>query len=127
MARIDWNRDGRDDLVVSHLYDPVAILTNTTANVGNHLSLRLFGGINNRDAIGATVQARIGNRIMTRQLSAGDGYQCSNERRLIFGAGAEKQIDELTVRWPSSFIQRYLDLAVPSEIWIREGQELIRE
>lgn len=120
-ARIDWNRDGKDDLVVGHLDDPVAILTNTSMSVGRHLSLRLVGIQSNRDAIGTTVQARIGTTTITCQLTAGDGYQCSNERRLIFGAGMASQFDELTVRWPSGQVQRFPEVKIPSELCIREG------
>ena len=123
VARIDWNRDGRDDLVVGHLHDPVALLTNTTAAVGRHLSLRLFGVQSNRDAIGTTVEARVGSRSIVRQLTAGDGYQCSNERRLVFGAGSAVQIDELIIRWPSGLVQRLVDVAVPAEVWLREGSD----
>jgi hypothetical protein len=124
-ARIDWNRDGRDDLAVGHLFDPVAILSNTTAAVGRHLSLRLIGVQSNRDAIGVTVQARIGSRSIVRQLTAGDGYQCSNERRLVFGAASAVQIDELNVRWPSGLMQHLVDVALPAEIWLREGLDPI--
>ncbi len=121
VARIDWNRDGRDDLAVGHLRDPVAILSNTTSAVGGHLSLRLFGVNSNRDAISTTVQARIGSRSIVRQLTAGDGYQCSNERQLVFGTGSAVQIDELIIRWPSGLVQRLADVAVPVEILLREG------
>ena len=124
-ARLDWNRDGRDDLVIGHLHDPVALLTNTTAKVGNQLSLQLFGVQSNRDAIGATVRVRIGSRTLTRQLTAGDGYQCTNERRLIFGAGDSNTIDELSIRWPSGLVQQFLKVAVPSNIQIREGRNRI--
>ncbi len=122
-ARVDWNRDGRDDLVVGDLFEPVALLTNTTAAVGQHLSLQLIGVESNREAIGTTVQARIGSRTIVRQLTAGDGYQCSNERRLIFGIGNATKIDELTVRWPSGRVQQFTDVAVPVTWQLREGQQ----
>jgi tetratricopeptide (TPR) repeat protein len=125
VARIDWNRDGRDDLAVGHLHDPAAILSNTTAVVGCYLSLRLIGVQSNRDAIGTTVQAVIRSRSNVRQLTAGDGYQCSNERRLVFGTGSAGQIDELIVGWPSGLVQRLTDVSVPSEILLREGSEPI--
>jgi len=120
-VRFDWNRDGQDDLVIGHLHDPVAILSNTSDHVGRYLSLRLVGIQSNRDAIGTIVHARIGTKSITRQLTAGDGYQCSNERRLIFGAGKASQIDELTVHWPSGQVQRFPNLKIPSELCIREG------
>ena len=125
VARLDWNRDGRDDLVVGHLADRAALLTNTTQTAGRYLSLRLFGVQSNRDAIGTTVSARVGQQTIVRQLTAGDGYQASNERRLIFGTGNASQIDEMVVRWPSGTIQRFHDVPTPQEVWLREGSAFI--
>jgi tetratricopeptide (TPR) repeat protein len=124
VARIDWNRDGRDDLVVGHLGHEAALLTNTTSIAGRFLSLRLFGVRSNRDAIGTTVTARIGEQRIVRQLTAGDGYQASNERRLIFGIGSARQIDELVVHWPSGTRQTFHNVSAPLEAWLREGGTL---
>ena len=125
VARIDWNRDGKDDLLVGHLYDESALLTNTTRESGRYLSIRLFGVQSNRDAIGTAVSARVGRRTIVRQLTAGDGYQASNERRLIIGAGSAAQVDELIVRWPSGTIQHFENIATSQELWLPEGRSLV--
>jgi hypothetical protein len=122
VARIDWNRDGREDLVIGHLEDDTVLLTNTTEAAGRYLSLRLIGVNSSRDAIGTTVVARIGERSLTRQLTAGDGYQSSNERRLIFGLGDARQVDELIVRWPSGTEQRFLNVPASQEACLVEGR-----
>ncbi|QDT98585.1 FG-GAP-like repeat-containing protein [Gimesia aquarii] len=124
VARIDWNRDGRNDLIVGHLEGGSALLTNTSLPAGNYLSLRLFGVESNRDAIGTTIQVRIDNKTITRQLTAGDGYQASNERRLIVGLGNARQIDELIVRWPSGKVQKFKKVSVSQELWLAEGGKL---
>ncbi|MBC7815859.1 MAG: ASPIC/UnbV domain-containing protein [Planctomycetaceae bacterium] len=36
-----------------------------------------------------------------RQLTAGDGYFASNERKLVIGVAAAALIEELTIRWSS--------------------------
>lgn len=122
VVRCDWNRDGREDLIVGHLQSDSALLTNTTQVVGRHLAINLFGVNSNRDAIGTTVRAQIGKRSIVRQLTAGDGYQASNERRLIFGTDNAGQIDELEVRWPSGTIQRFSNVPTSQEIWLVEGR-----
>ncbi len=86
-ARVDWNRDGRTDLLIGHLDDDYALLTNTSPTPGCFISLKLIGTSSNRDAIGATVRIRCGQRTQFQQLMAGDGYQCCNERQLTFGVG----------------------------------------
>lgn len=101
MARLDWNRDGREDIAISHLDAPVALLTNATSSPGHCLSVRLVGVSSSRDAIGATVTARLTGRVIVRQLTAGDGYQSSNERLVTLGLGELRQVDTLHIRWPS--------------------------
>ncbi|MEK6262632.1 MAG: FG-GAP-like repeat-containing protein, partial [Planctomycetota bacterium] len=122
VARLDWNRDGRDDLIVGHLEDQSALLTNVTPDAGQFLSMKLFGTRSNRDAIGTIVWARIGERTLVRQLTAGDGYQASNERRIIIGTGGVTSIDELVVRWPSGLVQRFEDVITSQEVCLREGR-----
>ena len=121
---LDWNRDGLCDVLVGHLDDAYALLTSTTANAGSGLTLRLIGVSSNRDAIGTTVEARVGDRLLVRQLTAGDGYMASNERKIIIGTGQSNRIDLLTVRWPSGAVQEFRDVPAAGEIWLREGDDL---
>ena len=83
VATADLDRNGRADFVVSHLDAPVAVLANTTTRVGNYLGIQLRSINGQRDAIGATVTVVVGGdnpRHLVRQLTAGDGYQASNQR-----------------------------------------------
>jgi tetratricopeptide (TPR) repeat protein len=121
VARCDWNRDGKDDLFVGHLLDASSLLTNTTSETGRFLSIRLFGVESSRDAIGTTVEATFGDRTIVRQMTAGDGYQASNERRLIFGTGNSETIQKLIVRWPSGLVQTFDETATNQEVWLVEG------
>lgn len=123
-ARIDWNRDGRDDLLVGHLYDDSVLLTNTTAATNGQISLELVGVRSGRDAIGTTIQARLAGQTIVLQLTAGDGYQASNERRLAIGTGSHRSVDELTVRWPSGLIQQFRNVTARQNLKLVEGQSL---
>ena len=125
VVRLDWNRDGREDLVVGHLDEEAALLTNTTPAAGRYLSMKFFGVESNRDAIGTMVQARVGQQRFVGQITAGDGYQASNERRLVFGVGNAVQIDELAIHWPSGALQTFIDVPTDQEVWIREGGPLM--
>lgn len=109
LARLDWNRDGRDDFVVSHLREPAALLTNETVG-GHFLSLQFRGTRCSRDAIGVSVELQVGNRKFLRQLTAGDGYHASNERVLRFGLGSATNVDKVTVRWPGGSMQTWSDI-----------------
>jgi tetratricopeptide (TPR) repeat protein len=123
VARIDWNRDGADDVCITHVDTPTALLSNETAHRGHHLSVRLRGVACSRDAIGSVVRATVGGESWFRHLTAGDGFQSSNERKLSFGFGTRKRIDELTIYWPSGFEQTLPGPKLDTDILIIEGQE----
>jgi len=122
LARIDWNRDGRDDALVTHLDAPLALLTNRTATTAHFLALRLVGTRSNRDAITTTVRVIRGEQAWTAQLTAGDGYLVSNQRQLIFGLGPVDRVDRLEITWPSGLTEELTDVAVDRELVVIEGR-----
>jgi tetratricopeptide (TPR) repeat protein len=122
LARLDWNRDGLEDVCVSHLDTPVALLSNRTTGHGHFVALQLVGVESNRDAIGATVEIVASGRKLTRQLTAGDGYQAANERQLIVGIGIATSIESVVVHWPAGTTQEFTQLR-PDRTWVLiEGQ-----
>lgn len=126
LALIDWDRDGRQDFAVLHLYEPVSLLANRTEDSGNYLNLHLRGVRCARDAIGAIAYATIGDRSIMRQLTAGDGFQCSSQRMIHFGVGDAAQVDELVIRWPSGTQETFTGVPVNREVILIEGtQQLI--
>jgi tetratricopeptide (TPR) repeat protein len=122
VARLDWNRDGREDLLVGHLEDPTVLLTNVSPEAGNSLSLRLHGTDSPRDGTGASVRVRVGDRWQVRQVTAGDGYQASNEKQLIFGVGSAETIDELIIEWPAGTQERFSNLPSRRSLILSEGR-----
>lgn len=123
VARLDWNKDGREDLLVGHLDAPSALLTNVTESTGNYVAVHLRATGGARDAIGATVRLKMKGRMLVRQLTAGDGYHASNERRIVFGLGAANQIEALTVRWPSGHLQSFANVAANTELLLVEHRD----
>ncbi|MCP4858667.1 MAG: hypothetical protein GY903_29680 [Fuerstiella sp.] len=121
LARWDWNRDGREDAVISNLDHPAALLTNTTRQHGRFLSLRLRGVESSRDAIGATVTLHVGDRRISRQLTSGDGYQASNERTLVFGLSDFATVKRVDVEWPSRMTESWNNLKADGEYLVVEG------
>jgi hypothetical protein len=121
LARLDWNRDGREDFVVSHLDAPVSLLSNQTPGAGHFIAVRLRGVVSDRDAIGATVRVAAGATTRVGQMTAGDGYEASNQRQLVFGLGNVAHVEKLTVRWPSGLEQTFRDLPADQEIIVVEG------
>lgn len=127
LSRVDWNRDGREDFVVSHMNAPAALVTNTTETANHFLAVKVRGSQTSRDAIGATIRLKVGSQQRTAQLTGGDGYHASNERQLLFGLGTDAVIDELTIRWPRGTTQTWKNLAADRELLFIEGQDRMWE
>lgn len=127
VARLDWNRDGRNDVTVSHLDAPVALLTNTTEVTGHYLSLQLRGTVSSRDAIGSVVTVSAGGRRLVHELTAGDGFQASNEKRILIGLGRVDAVDELTIQWPSGTSHTFNDIPVDTELLLIESRPSMLE
>ena len=123
LTRLDWNRDGREDVAISHIGSPAALLTNQTTPAGHFLALQLRGTAGSRDAIGAVARVKIGERTITRQLTAGDGYQASNQRQLLFGLGSAEKIDQLEIRWLNGTKQTFTDLSLDAQYIALEGRD----
>ncbi len=99
LAVLDWNRDGKQDVIIAHLDAPFALLTNTTPKTGHFITLKLIGTSCAREPIGTTVRVHASGKIWTQQLTAGNGYETCNEKKLIFGLGKTVQIDKIEVEW----------------------------
>jgi hypothetical protein len=124
LACLDFDRDGRPDFLVSHLDAPVALLHNEAESPGHFLAIHLRGVAGSRDAIGATVTVfTAGSHRYVRQLTAGDGYMCSNERQLVFGLGDAAVATKVMVQWPSGTVQESTDVLADRHWTIVEGRE----
>jgi hypothetical protein len=110
----DLDNDGRPDLVVSHLNEPVVLLRNDPRGeeVPRHhwVGLELIGR-RNRDIAGAKVVVEVGGRRWTRFARGGGSYLSSGDRRLVVGLGDAAQEVRVSVSWPWGGEQRWEALA----------------
>lgn len=121
VARIDLEHDGRVDFVVSNLETPTSVVRNETETEASWVAFQLTATKTQRDAIGTTVELTLDGKTMVKQLTAGDGYQASNEKRLVFGLAGRRTPVKVTVRWPSGEIQVFDDVAMNADYHIVEG------
>lgn len=127
LARLDWNGDGREDFAVSHLDAPAALLVSESASPGQSLSLRLIGVHAEREAVGATIRLHLPQRTIVRQLTAGDGYQASNERLIVIGWGAGSHSARLEIQWPSGRSQSWEGVTPGQQVFAVEGRPALFE
>ena len=121
LALIDYNRDGKEDFVVSHLDQPVSLIENQSENAGHYLAVKIVAKSSARDGVGTSVTVINGESKRIRQVTAGSGYQASNEAQLIFGLGSHKQVERIEVRWPNGKTETYAGIKSDQKISIIEG------
>jgi hypothetical protein len=119
----DFDNDGRIDLAVSHLNEPVAVLRNQADTRGRHWLGVALRGAGHRDVVGARVILDAGGRRQTRFAKGGGSYLSSGDRRHVFGLGPADHVDGLRVVWPSGREQRWPGLAVDRYWRLTEGED----
>jgi hypothetical protein len=111
VAGADYDNDGDIDLLVASLNDRPVLLRNDTPRRGRHwLQVTLVGSGANRDAIGAVVKVRLGDKLMVRHRSSGGSYLSQHDRRIHFGLGEHRRADLLEVAWPDGSGQEIRDV-----------------
>jgi enediyne biosynthesis protein E4 len=125
LAAGDWDRDGAVDLLLTTNGGAPVLLRNGGGH-GRSIRLVLEGARSNRSGIGAEVVARAGGRVMRRRVRSGSSYLTASELAVTLGLGEQRQVERLTVRWPSGRIDELTDLAADQEYRLREGAGIVR-
>jgi len=122
LAILDFNRDGLNDVVMTNVEEPSALLLNQTEVANHWLQVELVGTSSERDAVGAEVVLMGSKMTQHAWRVAGDGYLCSNEGIVAFGLGDDDVIERLTVSWPDGTTQELTDVAVDQRVIVVQGQ-----
>lgn len=124
VTKIDWNRDNKPDLAVGLIDESSYLLSNTSKIEGADAVSIIFSATQTaRDAIGTEVTAIFDGKPQAFQLTAGDGYQCSNQKIVHIGCGDKKQIDALQIRWPSGKRQVFEHIPTGLHLLCVEGRK----
>ncbi|HET6202414.1 MAG TPA: CRTAC1 family protein [Planctomycetota bacterium] len=117
----DVDGDGRPDAVVSQCGEAPYLYLNSSTGVGGSVSLLLVGTRSARDPAGARLEARAGGRLLVRVLHGGGSYLSHSDRTVLLGLGGAREIESLTVRWPSGTVQRLGPIPAGSRLVVREA------
>ncbi|HMF12310.1 MAG TPA: ASPIC/UnbV domain-containing protein, partial [Gemmataceae bacterium] len=117
------DNDGRIDMVLVHLSEPVAVLRNEADTGGNHWLGIDLRGKDNADVVGARIALEMEDGTQTRVGTGGGSYASSGDRRHVFGLGKAAKAGKLTVTWPDGNKQSWEGLAVDRYWRITEGEE----
>jgi hypothetical protein len=98
-ALVDFDLDGRLDLIVSNRRAALELYRNVTQGTGNWISVKLHQQGGNRDAIGAAISVTSGTSTQSVQHVIGGGHAGGQLLAHHFGI-ADATGAEVTVTWP---------------------------
>ena len=119
---MDFDNDGREDLVVTHINEPSALLRGATESNNHWLQIQLVGVQSERDAIGAKITVRFAEQELHQWITAGDGYLCRNHNLACFGLGAADEVQNIQIDWPTGKSQLISSTTVDQRILVIENQ-----
>ena len=122
----DLDNDGRPDLVISHVNEPLTLLRNES-DAGNHWLGVVLNDAKHRDIVGAKLTLEAGSRTLTRFAKGGGSYLSSGDRRLLFGLGGAESVGRLTVAWPWGELQTFDGLAEDRYWQVTVGEPQARQ
>jgi hypothetical protein len=122
----DIDNNGTVDVVVANNNGPVRLLLNVATRRNHWLEIRLQGVKSNRDAIGTRLTVRrAGQPPLLRRVHTDGSYLSASDVRVHFGLGNARHADVLA-EWPSGLKEEWDNVAIDSEVVLREGTGRVR-
>ena len=127
VAIADYDMDGFLDLYLVNghgeppLTDGPDQLFRNLGNSNHWIEIDLEGINSNRDGIGTKVLLTAGGVTQLREQNGGIHHAAQNHKRLHFGLGANTNIEEIVLQWPSGTQQTLSDIPVDQVLKITEG------
>ncbi|MCO6456995.1 MAG: CRTAC1 family protein [Pirellulaceae bacterium] len=123
----DLDNDGRPDLVISHVNQPVAVLRNELDGGQHWLGIELRDP-EHQQPIGAKLTLETTSGQQVRVIKGGGSYLSSSDRRVLLGLGSESRPVRLTVRWPGGQVQTWeaAELGLDRYVRLAQGSAAVR-
>lgn len=123
-ALVDLNLDGQLDLVVVNRRAPLELYENETENAGSWLLLAPEQDGANRNAVGAFLEVRAGEKRWSREITVGGGHASGSAGFAHFGLGFADRA-EVRVIWPDGATSDWQAVAVNQVLTLaRNGTDL---
>ncbi len=122
-AVLDFDHDGRQDLLITALGDRPFLLHNRSSNKNHWLTLQLEGTLSNRSGYGVLLTLTAGDLTLKSEARCPTGFLTQGDTRPHFGLGARSKIDRLELRWPSGQVQVLTNIAADQILKVKEPKQ----
>ncbi|MEE3234777.1 MAG: CRTAC1 family protein [Candidatus Latescibacterota bacterium] len=120
LASCDFDNDGDPDVALGNNGGPGQLLQNDSRASNNWIGIKLIGGLNNTDGIGALVTVNYGTHSLRRELRTGGSYLSGHDLRLLFGLESADRVDSVKVAWPGGDTQALFSPAINTYVEIKQ-------
>jgi hypothetical protein len=117
---LDYDNDGRMDLLVTAMADRPFLLHNRCQNRNHWITLKLEGTKSNRDGFGTVVTLVASGRTQRAQYRCQSAFLGNSDPRLHFGLGAAPVVERLELRWPSGTTQTFANVKTDQILKVKE-------
>jgi hypothetical protein len=122
-AYADIDGDGDLDVVLTQTGGAPLLLRNDQ-NLHHHwIRLKLVGTKSNRDAIGAWIKVRAGDKTFSRQVMPTRSYLSQSELPVTIGLGDAAKPDSVEILWPSGTKQTVENFTVDAPMTVTESAQ----
>jgi hypothetical protein len=122
----DYDNDGGMDILILNMNEAPSLLHNVGGKKQNWIKLKLIGTKCNRTAIGARARVITGKHVQMAEVQSGASVMSQNDLRLHFGIGANKAVDTIEIKWPTTQkVERFESVKANQILTIREGEGII--
>jgi hypothetical protein len=118
----DFDNDGKMDLFVANGssggYTKDYFYKNVNPSVGNYITVRLYGCVLNRSAIGSRIRVVAGNLRQMHEVSGGNGSQSMLWQH--FGVGSANIIDSIIITFTTGTVKVFTNVPVNQSITVTD-------
>lgn len=120
---LDFDNDGRLDVLVTALADRTFLLRNRGVPGSHWLTLDLEGTRSNRDGFGARIRLVASGKSIRTQARCRAAFMGTSDRRVHFGLGPATTVEKIEIRWPSGQVQTLNNVPANQILRIKEPGE----
>jgi hypothetical protein len=118
----DVDGDGAIDLLVTTVGGPARLFRNVAPKQGHWLMVRAVDPRLKRDAYGAVVTVKAGERRWLGVINPGQSYLSSSDPCAHFGLGPAERVDEVRVDWPDGLTEVFPAAGVDRVLRLQRGE-----